>query len=193
MLQTEFEATFANIDKDFIRNLIREKGGELVKKEFTQKRKVFNFPESNINKDGFVRVRDEDGKITMTLKIFKGINIEDQKEAEVVVSDFNTAALILSELGAREKAFQETKRELWKINGVEIMIDTWPFLETFIEIEGKNEEDVRYVSERLNFNWEDAVFAPVTELYKRKYNISEDRINNDTPKIVFDMENPFTS
>jgi len=112
MLQTEFEATFANIDKDFIRNLIREKGGELVKKEFTQKRKVFNFPESNINKDGFVRVRDEDGKITMTLKIFKGINIEDQKEAEVVVSDFNTAALILSELGAREKAFQETKREL---------------------------------------------------------------------------------
>ena len=191
MLKTEFEATFANIDKDYLRKKIKENGGELIKKEFTQKRKVFNFPESNTNKDGFVRVRDEDGKITMTLKIFKGKNIEDQKEAEIVVSDFDTASLILSELGAKEKAFQETKREIWKIDNVEIMIDTWPFLETFVEIEGENEEDVRRISEKLNFNWEDAIFAPVTELYKRKYNISEDRINNKTPKIVFDMENPF--
>ena len=85
----------------------------------------------------------------------------------------------------------ETKRELWKINGVDIMIDTWPFLETFIEIEGENEENVRHVSEKLNFNWKDAIFAPVSELYKRKYKISEDRINNNTPKIVFDMKNPF--
>jgi len=108
-----------------------------------------------------------------------------------LVDDFDAATTILKELGAKEKAFQETKRELWEIDGVEIMIDTWPFLETFIEIEGKNEKEVKTVAEKLGFDWSEAVFAPVTELYKRKYGISEDEINNNTPKIIFDMDNPF--
>ena len=70
-------------------------------------------------------------------------------------------------------------------------IDTWPFLETFVEIEGENELEVRNISEQLGFNWGNAIFDGVTLQYANKYHITKERINNQTPKIIFDMENPF--
>lgn len=72
------------------------------------------------------------------------------------------------------------------------MFDTWPFLEPFIEIEGPSESAVQDVAEQLGLDWNDAIFGAVDELYSKVYNISKDRINNNTPKIIFDMENPFT-
>jgi len=81
---------------------------------------------------------------------------------------------------------------LWKIiDGLEITIDEWPFLEPFVEIEGDSEESVKNVAEKLGFNYKDALFCSIDTLYSKKYNLSENVINNRTPKIVFDMKNPF--
>jgi len=39
-------------------------------------------------------------------------------------------------MGLRQKAYQETRREVWKINDeIEIMLDEWPGISPFIEIE----------------------------------------------------------
>jgi len=188
-MKIEYEATFTDIDKYNIRKKLKKTGAVLKKKEFTQTRKTFNFPKRN--KNGYIRVRDEDGKITMTLKICDGIKICNQKEAEIIVDDFDTAVIILKKLGATEKAFQETKREIWELDGVEIMIDEWPFLEPFVEIEGKNEEEVKKVTKKLDFDWQDAYFGLVTGLYVKKYGIPAEQINDKTPKIIFNMKNPF--
>ena len=118
-------------------------------------------------------------------------NIEGQKEIEIVIDNYDNAVNLLKTIGAKEKSIQETKREIWEIDNVEIMIDWWPFLNPIIEIEGKNELDVKRVSEKLGFNWKEAIFDSIDHVYSKKYNISIDRINNKTPKIVFDMENPF--
>lgn len=131
------------------------------------------------------------GKVMMTLKIFTEETISGQKELEVEVGNFDNTVSMLKLLGFREKAYQETKRELWRLNDVEIMIDEWPFLEPFIEIEGANEEAVRAIAEKLGFDYSEAIFGPVTIQYSQKYNLEEDLINNKTPKIIFDMENPF--
>ncbi|QQG41403.1 MAG: CYTH domain-containing protein [Candidatus Woesebacteria bacterium] len=191
-MYTEFEATFTNIDKDDTRNRLKNAGAKLIRPEFMQKRVVFNLPKGHEIPGGWLRVRDEGDKITMSLKIVNGGKIDDQKETQLTVNSFDEAATILETIGCDKKAYQESKRELWELDGVEITIDEWPFLEPIVEVEGKSEEEVKNVSEKLNFDYKNARFCAVDVLYSEKYGISQDRINNHTPEILFDGENPFT-
>lgn len=127
----------------------------------------------------------------MSLKIVDGTKIENQKETQIKVDNFEQAVNLLENIGCEKKAFQESKRELWELDGVEITIDEWPFLEPFVEIEGSSEETVKTVSEKLGFDYKKAKFCTVDVLYSEKYGISEDRIDNHTPEILFDSKNPF--
>jgi len=190
-MYTEFEATFTNINKDGIRARLSKVGAKLVKKEFLQKRTVFNLPKGHEIKGGWLRVRDEGDKITMSLKVVDGDKIENQKETQLVIDNFDSAVNILESIGCINKAYQETKRELWKLDDVEITIDEWPFLEPFVEIEGKSEEEVKNVASKLGFDYSKAKFCSVDTLYSEKYGFPEDHFNNHSPKVVFDMENPF--
>lgn len=149
-LNVEYEATFCDINIDEIRKKIKNLNGKLLKPMFNQKRTVLNFPKGHEIRGGWLRVRDESDKITMTLKIMESNgSIEGQKEIELIVNSYENAVNLLRTIGAEEKAVQETKRELWELDGVELMIDLWPFLEPVIEIEGKNEADVKKVAEKL--------------------------------------------
>jgi adenylate cyclase class 2 len=190
-MNIEYEATFTNINKDKVRQILKKNGAALVKNEYLQRRTVFTLPGGKDLSSSWLRVRDEGGKITMSLKVVDGDKITDQKEICLEVSDYNEAVALLKAVGCQEKAYQETKRELWKLDGVEITIDEWPFLEPFMEVEGRSEEEVKRVSEKLGFDWDSAKFCAIGTLYKKKYGISLDEINNNTPKIVFKMKNPF--
>jgi len=192
-MQIEYEATYTNINKGIIFQKLKNAGAILARPEYLQKRVVFNLPDGLNLKGGWLRVRDEGNRITMSLKVVDGEGIESQREILLEVNDFEKAEELLALLGAQKKAYQENKRELWTLNGVEITIDEWPFLEPFVEIEGNSEEVVKNVSEKLGFNYQDAIFGSVTTLYSKKYGILEKVINNDIPKIVFEMENPFIS
>ena len=190
-MQIEYEATFPDIDKDVTRAKLREAGAELVRPEFTQKRKVFYLPSGHEIPGGWIRVRDEGDKITACLKIVDGQKIENQKEINLDVNDFGAACELFVTLGCKEKGYQVTKRELWRLDGVEITIDEWPYLEPFVEVEGKSEEAVKAVSEKLGFDYSQALFCAVDALYSKKYNITFDRINDHTPIIDFAAPNPF--
>ena len=130
----------------------------------------------------------------MSLKIIEGNvvsdNISNQKEVCLEIDNFENARIFLEKIGCIKKAYQESKRELWELDNVEITIDEWPFLEPFIEIEGKNEEDVKKATKKLGFNYKDAFFGSADFLYAKKYGVHED-IVNDTPRIVFEEKNPF--
>lgn len=190
-MNIEYEATYTNINKDEVRTKLATAEAELVRKEFLQKRVVFKLPEGNHINGGWLRVRDEGDRITMSLKVVDGDQIHDQKETMLVVDDFEEARKFLLGIGCKEKAYQESKRELWKLNGVEITIDEWPFLEPFVEVEGESEEKVKEVSEKIGFDYNLAKFCAVDVLYSEKYGFDVDVINNQTPLILFDMENPF--
>ena len=190
-MKIEYEATFLNIDKQEMRERLRKIKGKLIRPEFLQKRIVFNLPKGNEIKGGWVRVRDEGDKITMSLKVVDGIGIESQKEICLKIDSLEKAEEFLTILGCQKKSYQESKRELWKIDGIEVTIDEWPFLEPFVEIEGESEESVKHIAKKLGFDYQKALFCSTDTLYSNKYNLSEDIINNQTPKIVFDMENPF--
>lgn len=49
---------------------------------------------------------------------------------------------MLKELGYDPKGFQENRRIQYTFNGVEIDIDFWPLIPTYLEIEGNTEEEV---------------------------------------------------
>ncbi len=189
-METEYEATFLDINKDEIRQRLYKEGAKLIKPEFLQKRVVFNLPE-NLRGRNWVRVRDEEDKITMTFKSIDGNKIESQKEINLTIDDFKKGIDFLETIGCQRKSYQETKREIWSLNNVEICIDEWPFLEPFVEVEGKSEKEVKAVSEKIGFDYSKAWFCAVGLIYSKRYNIPIEIISNETPKIVFNMENPF--
>lgn len=190
-MNIEYEATFTNINKDEIRGKLKEAGAKLVRPEFTQRRVTFNLPKGHDNRNAWLRVRDEGDKITLSLKAVDGEKIENQKEICLQVDNFEEAEKLLVEIGCVKKSYQVTKREIWNLDEVEIMIDEWPFLEPLLEIEGKNEKDVKEASQKLGFDYSKAKFCAVGTLYAEKYNLPEGIINNKTPLITFDTENPF--
>lgn len=191
-MDTEFEATFKDIDKNEVRKILLSVGAKLIQKEHLLKRVVFKLPEGHEIPGGWLRVRDEGDKITMSLKVVDGDRIEDQKEIYLVVEDFKKAQLFLTTIGCVKKADQESKRELWLLEDVEITIDEWPFLEPFVEIEGKSKKKVKEISEKLGFDYGKALFCAVDKLYSLKYGIPEEVIDK-APKIIFNSKNPFLS
>jgi adenylate cyclase class 2 len=190
-MQIEYEATFVDIDKGVIRKKLQDANAKLIRSEFLQKRAVFHLPKGSEIDGGWLRVRDEGDKITMSLKVIDGNTITDQKELCLSVDSFENACALFETIGCRKKAYQESKRELWILDDIEITIDEWPFLESFMEVEGTDELSVKTVSEKLDFDFAHARFCHVGTLYGEKYSLPEDVFNNHTPILIFDMENPF--
>jgi len=58
------------------------------------------------------------------------------------------------------------------------MIDTWPWLNSFIEIEGENEEVVRKYTKLLWFNYEDWLFWAVDEVALKEIWMKKEVLNN---------------
>ncbi len=189
-MDIEYEATFTDVDKDEVRGRLKVAGATLVRPEYLQKRIPFHLPKEKRSGDAWLRVRDEGDKVTMSLKVVDGDKIENQKETCLTVNSFDDAVSLLEAIGCEPKSYQESKRELWQLDDVDITIDEWPFLEPYVEVEGKSEEAVRSVSEKIGFDYGKALFCAVGTLYQMKYNIPDNEINT-AKKIVFNMENPF--
>jgi adenylate cyclase, class 2 len=190
-MEIEYEATFCNINKDGIRVRLKKAGAKLIKPEFMQKRINFDLPKGNEIKGGWLRVRDEGDKITMSLKVVDRDKIHNQKEICLEIDDFSKAVIFLESIGCKKRAYQESMRELWTVDGVEVTLDEWPFLEPYVEIEGKSEKSVGEVSKKLGFDYKNALFCSIDILYENKYGIPKDFINNKIPEIKFNGKNPF--
>lgn len=184
-MKTEIEVKFLNIDVDAMREKVKTLGAHLEQPMRLMRRQVFNLVIPS--ETAYVRVRDEGHKATMTFKRFEGEGLHAAKEAEVDVSDFETAAKILEESGLTPKSYQESKRETWAIGDVEIVIDEWPWAPPFVEIEGPSEEEVRKVTSDLGLDWGEAAFGGVATVYRSLYPaITNDTMVNDFPRYDFD-------
>jgi len=190
-MNIEYEATFINISKDEIRARLKTVGATLVKPEYLQKRVVFELPAGHEMSGAWLRVRDEQDKITMSLKVIDGDKITDQKEICLQVNHFNEAVNFLKSIGCRQKAYQENYRELWILDKVEVTIDEWPYLEPYVEVEGTSEEMVKEISAKLGFDYSQALFCSADVLYNKKYGTPLEQINHRIPRITFEDPNPF--
>lgn len=190
-MHIEYEATFPHIEIEDVRSRLLASGAVLVRPMFLQKRAVFFLPKGHEVEGGWLRVRDEGDKITMSFKVVDGETIRNQKEICLTVDSFSEACDMLIGIGCTQKAYQETRRELWTLDGVAITIDEWPSLSPFVEVEGESESVVKNVSECIGFLYADARFCHVGTLYGEEYGFHESVFNDDTPLLTFGMENPF--
>lgn len=167
-MKTEFEAKFANVDMSIIRKQLRNIGAKQTQKMRTMRRAIIDNSEMK-QKNAFLRVRDEGDKITLTYKQFNDLSVDGAKEYEIVVSDFQSTVDLLKVAGLPYRSFQESKRETWEFEDAEIVLDEWPWLNPYVEIEGNSEAHVREISEQLGFDWENALFGDVMAAYRVQY------------------------
>lgn len=186
-MDNEIEAQFLDINKDALRAKLKEVGAKLMKPEVLMRRVVFD-----LGKHEYARVRDEgDGKIVMTYKNVKDDkSILGTKEVNVIIDDYENGILLLKACGLVPKAEQESYRETWVYDDVEICIDTWPWIPTFVEVEGPSEKSVWDTAKKLGLSREKAKFGSVDTTYQHYYGVDTDIVNLHTPKILFDMEPP---
>ena len=185
-MNNEIEASFLDINKDDMRKRLKAAGAKLGYSEILMRRVVFD-----TGPHSFARVRDEGSKIVMTYKNYiDDTNIMGCKEVNLTVDSFDEAVKFLQGCHLEEKARQETYRELWLLDGTEVTIDTWPWIPSYIEIEGPSEDAVWLVAEKLGFTKEEAHFGAVDHIYQHYYGVDMDIVNNSTPVINFEIEPP---
>ena len=178
-MHTEIEAKFINIDLVDFRLKLRGLDATLISPERLMKRKNFDFKDSSLgNKNAWVRVRDEGDKVTLSYKQLNDRTLHGTKEINVVVDNFEITCTFLETIGLERKTYQETRRESWLLNDVEIEIDTWPWVPSFIELEAKTELDLKHVATSLGLDLADALHGSVEVVYQKYFHATEDEIDN---------------
>jgi adenylate cyclase class 2 len=189
-MSKEIEVKFINIDKELILQKLESIGAKKVHDEILLRRCVYDLPHAK--KGSWSRIRDEGIKVTMTYKCINSLSIDGVEEVEIEIDDFDRGREFLRAIGLEEKAYQETKRIRYILEeeGVEFDIDTWPALEPWLEIEGKNKETVMKYSKMLGFEWSEGLFGSADYIYSKVYKISNEWINNNCPTLKFDSIPP---
>lgn len=178
-MQTEIEAKFTDVDPASVRARLQETRATLKQPEILMRRAVFDYPDRRLySVRGWVRVRDEGEKITLSYKQVNDRTLYGTQEISVVVDDFEETCRFLLAIGLKTKSHQETRREKWLYGEVEITIDTWPWIPPFVEIEGPNEEVVKQAARDLGFDWSKALYGSVEPVYQMHYDVTEEEINH---------------
>lgn len=185
-MKPEIEAKFLDIDPEATRVKLKNLGASLIHPESLTRQKVFDFQDFRLDKDfSWLRLRDENGEISLTLKKWqKDGGVDGMMEITFIAGSYEEAEKLLLAIGMNVKSNQMKKRELWKLNNVEFMIDTWPWIPTFLEIEGQTNEDVKTSAHALDLEWSKAEFGGVARIYKHYFNIEFEEIDR-CPEITF--------
>jgi adenylate cyclase class 2 len=59
------------------------------------------------------------------------------------------------------------------LDDAEIVIDEWPWIDPYIEIEGEDEASVRAAAEQLGLDWSEAEFGHIDAVYEKKYEFTD--------------------
>jgi adenylate cyclase class 2 len=190
-MKPEIEAKFLNADHDALRVRLRELGAECTAPMRLMKRKNYDFPDNRLDKEknGWVRVRDEGGKITLSYKQLNDRTLLGTHEANMTVDSFDAADAFLQAIGLEPKTYQETKRESWRLDKFEIELDEWPWVKPYIEIEGPDEAGLRDLSAKLELDWDAVCHGSVEVVYQAEYDLTDDEIDHQ-PVITFEEPLP---
>ena len=161
-MHTEYEVRILEINRDEMISKLEELHATF-EWDRVQKRYVYDFQPKTENK--WIRLRTNGEKTTLTIKNLVTSEIDGTQELEVEVDSFERCNLILKELGYEAKGYQENRRRQYDFNGVEIDIDDWPMIPTYMEIEGASPDAVYNALEALGFSREDATTRDVEGIY----------------------------
>jgi adenylate cyclase class 2 len=176
-MNTEIEAKFLHVDHEEIRSRLTAAGFTCVTPMRLMRRAIIDYVDRRLQTgipNSYVRVRDEGDRVTLTYKRFASLSIDGAQEVEVATTSFEDTIKIFTSIGLEVVSLQESKRETWRNETCEVVLDEWPWLDPYIEIEGPTELAVREVSKQLGLDWSEAKFGDVMVAYRDQYPYLDD-------------------
>ncbi len=172
-MKTEYEIRILEINKEEMIKKLQELGATL-KGTFEQKRYVYDL--RPVEKGKWIRLRTNGTTTTLTYKDIVSNSIDGTKEVEFEVEDFNKANEFLEKIGFESRSYQENERVQYVLNDVEIDIDSWPMIPTYMEIEGKSEEEIINIKKILNIDETKVTTLNCDDIYKQIYKVDISKI-----------------
>lgn len=190
-MKPEIEAKFLNVSHEELRVKLAALGATCRQPMRLMRRKNFDFPDLRLDKEknGWVRVRDEGDKVTMSYKQLNSRELDGTHEVSVVVDSFEAACNFLESIGLESKTYQETKRESWQLDEFEIELDEWPWVKPYIEIEGPDEASLKTLAANLGLDWTKVCHGSVEVVYRGEYDVTDEDVDY-IPEITFDKPAP---
>ncbi len=182
----EIEARFLDVDMVKLRRDLKKMGAKRQHEMRLYRRVMYHLCNKVIK--GYGRVRDEDGKITCTVKTYpKGTKYANEYEVTLAGgSRFEDAREYMASLGLKEIAYHETLREKWITKeGVEVTIDVIPGLPPYTEIEAKTIAKMNQVIQKLGFDLSKATYGGYGVVYTIYYGMPDTVINKKVTELKF--------
>jgi adenylate cyclase class 2 len=191
-MQKEIEAKFAQADHDAVRAKLKAAGAECTYPMRTMVRAILDYPDRRLQKDGgWIRVRNEGDKTILTYKQVAKYSAHGVREINVTVDSYDQTVAFLLQIGMFKQSEQETRRETWELDGCEVVLDEWPWLKPYIEVEGPSVPKIKAVAAKLGFDYKDALFGDVVVAYRLEYpGIGPNETIGTLPEIRFDLPLP---
>lgn len=174
-MSIEYEVRVLEIDDKALINKLEKLGAKYIG-SFEQKRYVFDTIPTEESK--WIRLRTNGKKATLTYKCVQKATVDGTEEIEVEVSDFEKTRELLEACGIKHRGYQENRRVQYILDGVEIDIDSWPMIPTYVEIEGKDEESVMAMIKKLELDESKVTALDVMSVYDEIYHIDMNKIKN---------------
>jgi|GEM_PF-145476 len=140
--------------------------------EYLQRIYIYDFNPKVPNK--WLRLRSSGRDTKLAIKEAKEKPIDGTKELEIRVSNFDDTNEILKQLGYHHRAYQENKRISYFMDNIEIDIDSWPQIPTFVKLKGNNVEDINKLIAKLQLDNSKKTELDVHLIYEEIYNINID-------------------
>lgn len=167
-MNIEYEVRVLDIDINEMIQKLESLGAKKVG-EWEQKRYVYDT--NPVNENAWYRLRTNGDVTTLTYKNVEANTIDGTKELEIEVSDFNKTNELLELMGYHSRGYQENKRIRYILNNIEIDIDSWPMIPTYMEIEGKNIDEVNQMLTLLDVDMDKVTALNCQDIYKEIYGI----------------------
>ena len=161
-MKTEIEARLLDIDEAKFIKQMRDLNATFVGDWFMS-RNVYDLKPVDDNK--WMRLRTNGEETTLTIKEVLDDTIEGTRETEIVVSDFETTDEILNKLGYFARGSQTNRRIRYILDDVEIDIDFWPMIPTYVEFEASSAQKIKDVCKKLNIDFNSLTTMTVPEVY----------------------------
>jgi len=181
-MNSEHELRILDIDPVTIKGKVDSSGGRNTQTRTLQRRYTYNVVP--VNRSKWVRLRTNGTKTTLAIKHVTGQGVSDTKEIEVEVSNFETTASLMEEMGIKANSYQENYRTIYELDGAEIMVDEWPLIPPYVEVEAHSPDLVIEVIKKLGFDPKQATGLDVSSVYEQIYKIDVDNM----PELKFDSK-----
>ena len=179
----EIEGKFLEINIADLRKRLKANKAKKIHKMMLYKRYVFNLLNGE---KGFIRTREENNVVTITVKTYPK-NSKYALESEILVNGtLDQSRDFLLAQGYKIKAYQETLREKWSLGDcLEIAIDSIPGIPTYVELECKNEKEIKRVAGLLGLDYSKIEYGAFDKQFVHYYGLTKEQLTEQMSSLTF--------